>query len=107
MTNGAGGAIDRVWLVRQKTFLCLCHDVTAEDIEQAVRAGYSDPETLKRFTAAFMGPCQGKSCSDLVMREIARCTGAQASEVRAPSARPPVFGVRLGTLASSFPPMDD
>jgi bacterioferritin-associated ferredoxin len=93
--------------MRQKTFLCLCHDVTVDDVERAVRAGYDDPETLKRFTAAFMGPCQGKSCGRLVMREIARCTGASLEAIRAPSARPPAFGVRLGALASSFPPMED
>jgi bacterioferritin-associated ferredoxin len=93
--------------VRRKTFLCLCHDVTVDDVERAVSAGYDDPETLKRFTAAFMGPCQGKSCGRLVMREIARCTGASADAIRAPSARPPTFGVRLGALASSFPPMED
>jgi bacterioferritin-associated ferredoxin len=93
--------------VRQKTFLCLCHDVTADDVEQAVRAGYTDPETVKRFTAAFMGPCQGKWCATLIMREIARCTGVPADDADTPSARPPVFGVRLGALASSFPPMEE
>lgn len=91
----------------RKTFLCLCHDVTVDDVEDAVRAGYDDPETLKRFTAAFMGPCQGKWCGRLVMREIARCTGAEPEDISAPSARPPVFGVRLGALASSFPTMDE
>lgn len=93
--------------MRQKTFLCLCHDVTVDDVEQAVRAGYDDPETLKRFTAAFMGPCQGKWCGQLIVREIARCTGVPAETVSAPSARPPVFGVRLGALACSFAPMEE
>jgi bacterioferritin-associated ferredoxin len=93
--------------VRRKTFLCLCHDVTVDDVEQAVQAGYDDPETVKRFTAAFMGPCQGKWCGELILREIARCTGVPTDDVGAPSARPPVFGVRLGALASSFPPMEE
>lgn len=93
--------------MRRKTFLCLCHDVTVDDVEAAVRAGYDDPETLKRFTAAFMGPCQGKWCGRLVMREIARCTGTAADDIQAPSARPPAFEVRLGALASSFPPMEE
>lgn len=93
--------------MRQKTFLCLCHDVTTDDVEQAVRTGYDDAETLKRFTAAFMGPCQGKWCGNLIMREIARCTGGPVEEVAMPSTRPPAFGVRLGALASSFPPMEE
>lgn len=93
--------------VGRKTFLCLCHDVTVDDVERAVQIGYDDPETLKRFTAAFMGPCQGKWCGRLIMREIARCTGVAGDELAAPSARPPAFGVRLGALASSFPPMEE
>ena len=93
--------------MRQKTFLCLCHDVTVDDVEQAVHAGYDDPETLKRFTAAFMGPCQGKWCGALILGEIARCTGVPADDVSAPSTRPPVVGVRLGELASSFPLMEE
>lgn len=91
----------------QKTFLCLCHDVTVDDVERAVEAGYDDPETLKRFTAALMGPCQGRWCGSLIIEEIARCTGAEITDVRLPSARPPAFGVRLGALASGFPPMEE
>lgn len=93
--------------MRGKTFLCLCHDVTTDDVRHALRAGYDDPETLKRFTAAFMGPCQGKWCGRLVMREIERCTGKPAGGDRTPTARPPVFGVRMGAIASSFPPMEE
>ena len=84
-----------------KRILCLCHDVTAGDIEAAVAAGYRDPETIKRFTAAFMGPCQGRACGELVMAEIARCLGANVDELAPTTARPPVFPVRLGELAGA------
>jgi bacterioferritin-associated ferredoxin len=82
-----------------RTFLCLCHDVTVEDVERAVAAGYTHPETIKRFTGAFMGPCQGKWCGELVLREIARLTGLRPDELRPPPARPPALPVRLGRLA--------
>ncbi len=82
-----------------KTFLCLCHDVTVDDVERAVAEGYTHTETIKRFTGAFMGPCQGKWCGELVMREIARCTGLPLDELRPPPARPPAVPVRLGQLA--------
>lgn len=83
----------------RKRILCLCHDVTADDVEIAVAAGYRDPETIKRFTAAFMGPCQGRACAELVMAEIARCLGADLEKIAPTTARPPVFPVRLGELA--------
>ncbi len=82
-----------------KRILCLCHDVTADDVEAALAAGYRDPETIKRFTAAFMGPCQGRACGDLVMAEIARCLGCDVDDLAPTTARPPVFPIRLGALA--------
>lgn len=82
-----------------KVILCLCHDVTAADIERAVALGYDHPETIKRFTAALMGPCQGRSCGDAILAEIAGRTGRDPATLAMPTARPPVFPVRLGQLA--------
>ncbi|MDX6532507.1 MAG: hypothetical protein QOJ13_884 [Gaiellales bacterium] len=82
-----------------KTILCLCHDVTEKDVARAVALGYDHPETIKRFTAALMGPCQGRSCRDLVLAAIARQTGEELESLRVPSARPPVFPVPMGLLA--------
>ena len=42
-----------------KTVLCFCRDITADDVARAVAEGYGDMETLKRFTEAFTGPCEG------------------------------------------------
>jgi len=82
-----------------KTILCLCHDVTEEDVARAVRLGYDHPETIKRFTAALMGPCQGRSCADLVLAAIARQTGQDVESLQVPSVRPPAFPVPMGLLA--------
>ena len=84
-----------------KAFVCVCHDVTTEDVRRAVREGYDDPETLKRFTAALMGPCQGKWCSRVLLAEIARHTGTAPDALRTPSARPPAVPIRLGQLATT------
>jgi bacterioferritin-associated ferredoxin len=81
-----------------KTILCLCHDVTADDVRRAVRDGYTHPETIKRYTAAFMGPCQGRSCADLVMEAIAAELGCSVEELEATTSRPPAFPVRMGEL---------
>lgn len=86
-----------------KRILCLCHDVTDADIARAVRLGFNHPETVKRFTGALMGPCQGRSCAELVLDAIARETGVDPSDLRVPTARPPSFPVRLALLAGGDP----
>ncbi|MBI3648848.1 MAG: (2Fe-2S)-binding protein [Actinobacteria bacterium] len=86
-----------------KVILCLCQDVTIDDIDRAVSLGYDHPETIKRFTAAFMGPCQGKACHDAILEAIAARTGADPSSLRRPTARPPALPVRLGILAGGEP----
>lgn len=86
-----------------KRIVCLCHDVTDADIARAVRLGYDHPETIKRFTAALMGPCQGRSCAELVLAAIARETGADPATLRLPSSRPPAFPVRMASLAGGEP----
>jgi len=83
-----------------KTILCLCRDVTVQDVRRAVAEGYDDMETLKRFTGACTGPCQGKTCVDGIRQLLADLTGRPLDEVPAPPRRPPVTPVRLGTLAA-------
>jgi sarcosine oxidase, subunit beta len=80
--------------------LCLCRDVTVGDVRRAVAAGYTDVETLKRFTGAFTGPCQAKSCGEAVRVLLAQLTGQDLAAVPEPPARPPIWPVRLGTLAA-------
>ena len=84
-----------------KTVLCLCRDVTSEDVRKAVRDGYGDLETLKRFTGALTGPCQGKTCAENIRRLVAELTGRPVEAIPLPPRRPPVSPVRLGTLAAS------
>jgi bacterioferritin-associated ferredoxin len=87
-----------------KTMLCLCRDVSVEDVKRAVAQGYGDMETLKRFTGAFTGPCQGKTCVESIRRLVAELTGRRLDDVPAPPRRPPVSPLRLGTLGAREEP---
>lgn len=80
------------------TIVCPCHDVTLFDLHDRWRAGYQHPETLKRATAVFMGPCQGKMCVKVVGDVIAELQGEAVPQERRPSVRPPLFPVRMGDL---------
>jgi bacterioferritin-associated ferredoxin len=82
-----------------RRILCLCHDVTDQDIARAVAAGYTHPEIVKRYTGALMGPCQGRGCRELVLDALAAAAGLARGDMAAPTSRPPAFAIRMGDLA--------
>lgn len=71
--------------------------------------GHRHPETLKRATAVFMGSCQGKHCARVFAEVLDRLSGGEAREAvrdgdrRRPTVRPPLYAVRLGSLADPDP----
>lgn len=85
----------------RRTIVCPCHDATLFDLRSSWEAGYRHPEALKRATAVFMGPCQGKMCGAVVGAVIAELQGGTKPEQRRPSVRPPLYPVRMGELAES------
>jgi len=84
------------------TIVCHCHDATLADLKVMWREGYRHPDTVKRATAAFMGPCQGKYCAPLVQEILAGLAAESGVEIerRRPSVRAPLYPVRLGELAA-------
>jgi len=83
-----------------KKMVCFCQDLTEADFVRAIAEGYDHIETFKRFTGAFMGPCQGKMCAANVMKLFAERTGLPIEELRVPTMRPPVEPIPLGYLAT-------
>ncbi|MCD6420647.1 MAG: (2Fe-2S)-binding protein [Synergistetes bacterium] len=79
--------------------VCRCEDVTLGQIREVIRRGYTDPEEIKRITRAGMGPCQGKTCRDIIIREVARITGKRIDEIPVPTYRPPSKPIKVGLLA--------
>ena len=82
-----------------KKMVCFCQDLSETDIVRAIEEGYDHLETLKRFTGAFMGPCQGKMCAANVVKLYAEITGRPVEDLRIPTMRPPVEPIPLGLLA--------
>lgn len=83
-----------------KTIICLCEDLTQEEIEQAIDEGYTTLEELKCKLRLGMGPCQGRSCISLARRILCQKTDKTTEEITIPPSRPPVIPVCLGALAS-------
>jgi sarcosine oxidase subunit alpha len=82
-----------------KKFVCLCEDVTEKDVCDAIREGYSNIETLKRYSTVSMGPCQGKMCQAASIALCARENGQSIPETGVTTARPPEQPVPLGVFA--------
>jgi sarcosine oxidase subunit alpha len=83
----------------KKKFVCLCEDVTEKDICDAIDEGYSNIETLKRYSTVSMGPCQGKMCQAASIAICARHNGQSIAETGVTTARPPEQALPLGVLA--------
>jgi len=82
-----------------KKIVCFCEDLTEEDILHAIRMGYDDIETLKRYAGFSTGPCQGKTCLMHVLRLLGMEKKLKPAQLRLTTQRPPVDSVRLSVLA--------
>lgn len=82
-----------------KTYLCRCEDITSEEIRQLLKDGIRTFEEIKRITRCTMGPCQGKTCRNLITQEIAKARGITVAEVDVPTYRAPAKPIKLGELA--------
>lgn len=82
-----------------KIYVCRCEEVTLEEIDEWIDRGYDTVEELKRVLRVGMGPCQGRGCQDILMREIAKKTGKHISVVEPATVRPPAKPVKIGLLA--------
>lgn len=59
--------------------LCRCEDVAVADVEHAISEGATDVFSVKMWTRAGMGPCQGRICGAALSELIARRTGQSTS----------------------------
>ena len=83
-----------------KTILCRCEDVTVHEFHQAYAEGFTELESLKRFTGVGTGFCQGKGCLSEAALELAHICGKPADQIRPTTIRPPAEPVTFGQLAA-------
>jgi bacterioferritin-associated ferredoxin len=80
-----------------KIIVCRCEDVTLAEIEEAVKKGHDDLESVKRFTGFGTGFCQGKQCAALATRVLVSLGGQPPVQPITP--RPPFHPISIGRLA--------
>jgi len=92
---------------RAKTFLCRCEDVTLQEFRQAFREGFTELESLKRYTGVGTGFCQGKGCLCEAAEELARLRDTTPDRIRLTNIRPPAEPLTFGQLAAlEIPALD-
>ncbi len=83
-----------------KAFVCLCEDVTVDELRSAIRIGVTDIEEIKRYTGIGTGPCQGKQCLHTFRILLAEETGVKLDEIPLTSLRPPKDPMPFGAWAA-------
>jgi bacterioferritin-associated ferredoxin len=79
--------------------VCRCEDITKEDILEAIEQGYTTLEEIKRVLRCGMGPCQGRTCTPLILRLLAQKTGKSVAELSIPTTRPPLQPLPIALFA--------
>ena len=72
---------------KKDVIICRCEDVTLEDLHNVLEEGYTTFEEVKRILRVGMGPCGGKTCTDLIIG-IFRELGIKPKDVQPPTIRP-------------------
>lgn len=82
-----------------KCIVCTCEDVNDVELREAIEAGCTDLESLKRLTGFATGPCQGKTCLTLARQMLAEALDAKPETLGAITFRAPIQPIPLRYLA--------
>jgi bacterioferritin-associated ferredoxin len=93
---------------KAKIFLCRCEDVTLEEFHDAYHEGFTELESLKRYTGVGTGFCQGKGCLSEAAEQLADLRSIPCDQVRLTNIRPPAEPLTFAQLAAlDVPPYAD
>jgi bacterioferritin-associated ferredoxin len=84
---------------KDHVIVCRCSDVSLKELRDLIDEGYHTFEEIKRITRIGMGPCQGKTCGQIVLRELSKATGKPITDLDFQTNRPPIVGVKLNLIA--------
>jgi len=92
-----------------KRILCRCEDVTRAEFREAYAEGFTELESLKRYTGVSTGFCQGKGCLVESALELSSLRDVPPGDICLTNIRPPVEPVTFAELARLEPPplLDD
>ncbi len=80
------------------TVICRCEEITEDQIIAAYHEGYRTVDEIKRKLRCGMGPCQGRTCSQLVLSLLSRLSGKSQAELAPAITRPPLKPTELAAF---------
>lgn len=84
----------------EPVIICRCEDITLQEIQEFIKQGAYTMEELKRECRCGMGPCQGRTCTPLIVQELAKTLRTSIGSIAVPTFRPPTAPISLGALAA-------
>ncbi|WP_448516697.1 (2Fe-2S)-binding protein [Pseudothermotoga sp.] len=84
----------------EKIFVCRCEEVTIEEVRRYIQMGFTTFNELKRLLRLGMGPCQGRGCREIVLRELSKAKGVSISQLSPGTFRPPSKPILASLIAN-------
>ncbi len=84
--------------MEEDTIICRCEDLTLADIRKTIKSGHQNPQVIKRLTRCGMGPCQGSTCRELLLKEVASAAGKSVGELEMTTYRPPTKPIKIKSM---------
>lgn len=81
-----------------KIILCRCENVSLADLHALLESGVDSMQEIKKLCRCSMGPCQGRTCKELVAKEIAAYLQKKVDELDIPVSRIPIKPITLGQV---------
>ncbi|MEN3007824.1 (2Fe-2S)-binding protein [Pseudothermotoga sp.] len=85
--------------MNDKIFVCRCEEITIEELRMCIKAGFTSFNELRKILRVGMGPCQGRGCRELVLKEISKATGVPVHFLSVGTFRPPSKPISFGQIA--------
>jgi NAD(P)H-nitrite reductase large subunit len=81
-----------------KIILCRCENITLADLHEMLNKGMTSMQEIKKKSRCTMGPCQGRTCKEMIAKEIARYRNIPIEEVDVPVSRAPIKPIMFGQI---------
>ena len=82
--------------------VCRCSDITVDEIRNYIKQGHRTVDEIKRMSRLGMGPCQGRTCIPVVMRELSNMLDIPAEDITPATHRPIVTSIKFSAVAKYF-----
>jgi NAD(P)H-nitrite reductase large subunit len=82
--------------------ICRCEDITRDKLLEVIAEGFQTIDEIKRVLRTGMGPCQGRTCRQLIAQELSNIYKIPMEDVLMSTFRPPTKPISLGVLADAY-----